>query len=141
MELKNCLKVASDIRTEMGAHVLSLEDKLRQTQVETPFLMESNLCFQSELSLYVGRLQQDVKELLNFKNDTAQSVKIRFDHWIKDEYKSDEFKAVVGKKSLLYVCDDFHFQRSRLIEKQRKDRSLTHWALLDLLPSWRMWKH
>ena len=45
MELKNCLKVASDIRTEMGAHVLSLEDKLRQTQVETPFLMESNLCF------------------------------------------------------------------------------------------------
>ncbi|CAG5112398.1 Oidioi.mRNA.OKI2018_I69.chr2.g6618.t1.cds [Oikopleura dioica] len=84
MELKNCLKVASDIRTEMGAHVLSLEDKLRQTQ--------------SELSLYVGRLQQDVKELLNFKNDTAQSVKIRFDHWIKDEYKSDEFKAVVEEQ-------------------------------------------
>merc|ERR1719373_261315 len=81
MELKNCLKISSDIRNEMSSNVLSLEDKLRQTQ--------------SELSVYVGRLQQDVKDLLDFKNDTAQSVKIRFDHWIKDEYKSEEFKSVI----------------------------------------------
>ena len=37
IELKNCLKISSDIRNEMGSNVLSLEDKLRQTQVRTFF--------------------------------------------------------------------------------------------------------
>jgi len=35
IELKNCLKISSDIRNEMSSNVLSLEDKLRQTQVRT----------------------------------------------------------------------------------------------------------
>ncbi|CBY20609.1 unnamed protein product [Oikopleura dioica] len=38
MELKNCLKISSDIRNEMSSNVLSLEDKLRQTQVRNFFL-------------------------------------------------------------------------------------------------------
>lgn len=38
MELKNCLKISSDIRNEMSSNVLSLEDKLRQTQVRKYFL-------------------------------------------------------------------------------------------------------
>jgi hypothetical protein len=37
--LKNCLKISSDIRNEMSSNVLSLEDKLRQTQVRIFFFL------------------------------------------------------------------------------------------------------
>ena len=39
IELKNCLKISSDIRNEMSSNVLSLEDKLRQTQVRIFFFL------------------------------------------------------------------------------------------------------
>lgn len=51
----------------------------------------------TEVHAYMNSLNYDVNGLLEFKNKTATTVKVKFDKWLREELRSDEFKSVIGK--------------------------------------------
>jgi len=51
----------------------------------------------TEVHTYMNSLNFDVNGLLDFKNNTATTVRLKFDEWLKEELRGDQFKSIIGK--------------------------------------------
>jgi hypothetical protein len=81
IEMKSCMDMVKSVRSEMEKSFIGQEDQMSKLR--------------TEVGANLNSLNYDISGLLQFKNESADLMKVKVNDWVNDAIYSDEFKTQI----------------------------------------------